>query len=49
VPRDLPGDARVKLYFYLPPGDPGLFIDDLKLEFMTLKDEKQYRKIEGAI
>jgi hypothetical protein len=49
VPADLDKTATVKLYFYLPPGNDPLFIDDMGIDFLSLKEEKIYSKIDGVL
>ncbi|MCK9422284.1 MAG: hypothetical protein M0Q38_06785 [Bacteroidales bacterium] len=49
VPRKMPQKGSVKIYFYNPSPVSKLFIDDLKIEFISLKDEPDYRKIEGVL
>jgi hypothetical protein len=46
LPPVVPPDAEVKIYFYNPSKIP-LSIDDLKIDFLSLKDEQEYKKIEG--
>jgi len=47
VPRDIPENSIVKIYFFNNTGSAPLFIDDLKIDFLSLKDEKQYTRMEG--
>jgi hypothetical protein len=49
VPRNLPPDGAAKVYFYNPSPLYKLYIDDLIIDFISLKDEAEYRKIEGAL
>jgi hypothetical protein len=49
VPRDLQEKANVKIYFYLPKGSAPLFIDDIIIDFLSIKDEQIYRKIEEVL
>jgi len=49
VPRNLPEKSSVKIYFFDPSPFIPLFIDDLKIDFISLKDEPDYKKIEGVI
>ncbi len=49
VPRDLPEHANVKIYFFLPQGSVPLFIDDITINFLSLKDEQIYRKLDGVL
>jgi hypothetical protein len=47
VPRDIPENSIAKIYFFNNTESVPLFIDDLKIDFLSLKDEKQYTRIEG--
>lgn len=47
VPRDIPDNSVAKIYFYNNAGSVPLFIDDLKIDFISLKDEIQYTRMEG--
>lgn len=49
VPSDLPEHGNVKIYFYLPSGSVPLFIDDMNIDFLSVKDEQIYRKLEGVL
>jgi len=49
VPRNMPPDGTVKVYFYNPSPVLKLFIDDLFIDFISLKDEPDYLKIEGVL
>jgi hypothetical protein len=49
TPRNFPRQGSVKIYFFNPSPVYKLFIDDLKIEFISLKDEPDYRKIEGVL
>ena len=49
VPRNMPQKGSVKIYFYNPSPVYKLFIDDLTIDFISLKDEPDYRKIEGIL
>jgi hypothetical protein len=49
VPSDLPEHASVKIYFFLPQGSVPLFIDDMTIDFLSLKDEQIYRKLDGVL
>jgi hypothetical protein len=49
VPRDLTEKANVKIYFYLPQGSVPLFIDDMTIDFLSIKDDPIYRKLEGVL
>ncbi|MCX6251528.1 MAG: hypothetical protein NTX61_12340 [Bacteroidetes bacterium] len=47
VPRSFPPDSYVKIYFYNPSAKIPLFVDDLKIDFLSLKDDENYRRIDG--
>jgi hypothetical protein len=49
VPGDLPDHINVKIYFFLPPGSVPLFIDDMTIDFLSLKDEKIYSRLDGVL
>ncbi len=49
VPVDLPEKSSVKIYFFNPSSQRAFYIDDLKIDFISLKDEPDYKKIEGVI
>ncbi|MDD4603811.1 MAG: hypothetical protein PHF97_08400 [Bacteroidales bacterium] len=49
VPRDLPGKGTAKVYFFNPSPLYKLYVDDLKIGFISMKDEPDYRKIEGIL
>ena len=49
VPPDLPKDAIAKVYFFNPAQYLPIFIDDMKVEYISLKDEADYKKIEGVV
>ena len=48
VPREYPENTFVKIYFYNPSSSVPLFIDDLKIDFLSLKDDMDYLSIEGV-
>lgn len=48
IPRTFPENTFVKVYFYNPSSSVPLFIDDLKIDFLSLKDDVDYRSIEGV-
>jgi hypothetical protein len=48
VPREFPDNTFVKIYFYNPSATVPLFIDDLKIDFILLKDDIDDRSIEGV-
>jgi hypothetical protein len=47
VPRDIPENSIAKIYFFNNKGSAPLFINDLKIDFISLKDEQQYTYMEG--
>jgi hypothetical protein len=47
VPRDIPQNSIAKIYFFNNTGSVPLFIDDLTIDFLSLKDEIQYTRMEG--
>jgi hypothetical protein len=47
VLRDIPENSVAKIYFFNNAGSGPLFIDDLKIDFLSLKDEQQYTLMEG--
>ena len=47
VPDNLPRNATVKVYFYHNPGSGNLCIDDMKVDFLSLRDDYDNRHIEG--
>jgi hypothetical protein len=47
VPRDIPENSIAKIYFFNNTGSAPLFIDDLTIEYISLKDEIQYTRMEG--
>jgi len=47
VPRDIPENSIAKIYFFNNTGSVPLFIDDLTIDFLSLKDEIQYTRMEG--
>ncbi|MCX6281710.1 MAG: hypothetical protein NTU51_07095 [Bacteroidetes bacterium] len=49
VPGGLPKDAVAKVYFYNPAKYLPIFIDDMKVDYISLKDEAEYKKIEGVV
>ncbi len=48
LPKGLPTGSRIKVYFYNPEGNAPLYIDDIRVDFLTLKDTEEYRHIESA-
>lgn len=49
IPPDLPENGTVKVYFFNPSVLYPLYIDDLTIDFISLKDEPAYRKIESIL
>jgi hypothetical protein len=47
VPGNIPENSIAKIYFFNNKGSEPLFIDDLKIDFLSLKDEQQYTLMEG--
>jgi hypothetical protein len=47
VPQDIPSNSVAKIYFFCNTGSVPLFIDDLTIDFISLKDETQYAIMEG--
>ncbi|MFZ4564332.1 MAG: hypothetical protein ACOYNU_13215 [Bacteroidales bacterium] len=49
VPGTLPLKGTAKIYFYNPSPLYKLYVDDLTIDFISLKDEPDYQKIEGVL
>ena len=49
VPADLPVDGVVKVYFFNPSALYEFYVDDLTIDFISLKEEPDFRKIEGVL
>jgi hypothetical protein len=49
VPPDIGAAGNAKLYFYLPPGNDPFYIDDINIDFISLREEEIYTKIEGVL
>ena len=49
LPRTLPPGSIIKLYFYVPKTTLPFFIDDMSMDFLSLKDEIGYQRLEGVI
>jgi hypothetical protein len=49
VPENLPEKSSVKVYFFNPSQQRAFYIDDLRVDFISLKDEPDFKKIEGVI
>ncbi len=47
VPRDIPENSVAKIYFFNNRKSVPLFIDDMTIDFLSLKDEIQYSRMEG--
>lgn len=47
VSRDIPENSIAKIYFFSNTGSTPLFIDDMTIDFLSLKDEIQYTHMEG--
>jgi len=47
VPEDLPENAIVKVYFYHTPERGALYIDDLRVDFLSLREDNEDKHIEG--
>jgi hypothetical protein len=48
VSRDIPDNSIAKIYFFNNAGSAPLFIDDMKIDFLSLKDEMRYTFMEGV-
>ena len=49
LPDHIPENTVMKIYFYHPHNTPSLYIDDLTIDFISLKDRPEYKKIEGVL
>ncbi len=49
VPLGLPPNGAVKVYFFNPSPLYTFYVDDLTIDFISLKDEPDFRKIEGVL
>jgi hypothetical protein len=49
VPRNLPPDATVKVYLFNPSRYLPLYVDDIKVDFLSLLEKPEYLKIDGVI
>ncbi len=47
VPQNIPENSVAKIYFFNNAGSPPLFIDDMRIDFLSLKDELKYTRMEG--
>jgi hypothetical protein len=48
IPMDMPENGVVKIYFYNPSPLYKLYVDDMTIDFISLKDEPDFHKIEGV-
>jgi hypothetical protein len=48
IPRGIPENSIAKIYFFNNKGSVPLFIDDLAIDFISLKDEVQYTRLDGV-
>ena len=49
VPSNMPASGTAKIYFYNPSSNYELFVDDLKIDFVSLKNEQEFMKIGGVL
>ena len=49
LPRTLPKNCTVKVYFYNPSACYQFYLDDLVINFLSLKDDPSCRKIDGVV
>ena len=49
APRELPVNGTTKIYFFNQSLLYNFYVDDLKIDFLSMKDEPDYRKIEGVL
>jgi len=49
VPKNLPENSTVKIYYYNSSPFIPFYIDDLKIDFISLKEESEFMKIEGVL
>jgi len=49
LPKDMPGNTLMRLYFFHPRGTPATYIDDMTIGFISMKEEQEYMKIEGVL
>jgi len=47
VPSNFPANGTGKIYFYNPSKTNPFYVDDMKIDYYSLKDIPDYRKIEG--
>ncbi|MCX6248725.1 MAG: hypothetical protein NTW10_13455 [Bacteroidetes bacterium] len=48
IPRGIPEKSVAKIYFFNNKGSVPLFIDDLTIDFISLKDEVHYTRLDGV-
>jgi hypothetical protein len=48
IPDELQQDGSVTIFFYNPT-DTSLYVDDMKIDFLTLYDKPEFRYIEGVL
>jgi len=49
VPRGIPENSVARIYFFNNKGSAPLFIDDMTIDFISLKEGPEYRQLEGII
>jgi hypothetical protein len=49
VPDDIPDKGSVKIYFYNPSKHYNFYVDDLRVDFISLKNDPEYHKVEGVL
>ncbi len=49
VPENMPDNGVAKIYFYNPSKHYNFYVDDLRIDFISLKDEPDFHKIEGIL
>lgn len=49
LPDNMPDQGMVKIYFYNPSKHYNFYVDDLRIDFISLKDEPEYHKVEGVL
>ncbi|HTX87865.1 MAG TPA: hypothetical protein VMC08_02665, partial [Bacteroidales bacterium] len=48
LPANLPPGSRAKIYFYNPSANSPLYIDDMRIDFLTLKNTEEFRHLENV-
>ena len=48
VPRNLPANTTVKVYFFNPSPYYEFYVDDMAIDFVSLKEEAGYRNLDGV-